>query len=83
MDDFSIAPTVKRWKEVLAKMKEENAPLRLKDLALTGTDILALGVPAHKISDVLNALLLQAAVTPKDNTKERLTQLALGISKNL
>lgn len=83
MDDFSIAPTVKRWREVLAKMQEEHEPLRLKDLAVTGTDILALGVPAHKISDVLNALLLQAAVNPEENTKERLTQLALGISKSL
>ncbi len=83
MDDFSIAPTVKHWKEVLAKMERENAPLRLKDLALTGKDILALGIPPHKVSDVLNALLLQAAVNPKENTKERLTQFALGISKNL
>ena len=83
MDDFSIAPTVKRWKEVLEKMQAEHAPLRIKDLALTGKDLLALGIENHKIATVLNALLAHAAVNPADNNPTRLSKLALGISKNL
>ena len=83
MDDFSIAPTVKRWQELLAKMKAENAPLRVKDLALSGKDIFALGIAENKIATVLNALLLHTAVFPAENTPQRLKTLALGIAKTL
>ncbi|MBR2321870.1 MAG: CCA tRNA nucleotidyltransferase [Clostridia bacterium] len=83
MDDFSIAPTVKRWREVLEKMKAENAPLSLKELALTGKDVLELGIPQKKVSAVLNALLSHTAVNPADNNKKRLSKLALGIEKNI
>jgi tRNA nucleotidyltransferase/poly(A) polymerase len=83
MDDFSIAPTVKRWRAVLEKMKAENAPLSLKQLALSGKDVLDLGIPPHKVSTLLNALLAHTAVNPADNTKQRLSILALGISKNI
>ncbi|MBO5736237.1 MAG: CCA tRNA nucleotidyltransferase [Clostridia bacterium] len=83
MDDFSIAPTVKRWTDLLQKMKAENAPLRVKDLALSGKDILELGVAENKIATVLNALLAHAAVYPADNNKARLSTLTLGLSKNL
>ena len=83
MDDFSIAPTVKRWLELLNKMKEENTPLRIKDLALSGKDIFALGIAENKIATVLNALLLHTAVFPAENTPQRLKTLALGIAKTL
>ncbi len=80
-DDLSIAPTCERWRELLAKMQAENAPLTLKQLALSGKDLLELGIPAKRISEVLQALLLHAACNPKDNTKERLKKLALGYVK--
>ncbi len=83
MDDFSIAPTVKRWKEVLEKMQAEHAPLRVKDLALSGKELLRLGIADYKIATVLNALLAHTAVNPADNNPTRLSALALGISKNL
>ena len=83
MDDFSIAPTVKRWEDLLDKMKAEGAPLRIKDLALTGKDILDLGITESKIATVLNALLTHAAVNPTDNNKQRLSTLALGFAKTL
>lgn len=83
MDDFSTAPTVKRWKGILAKMQEEGAPLRLKDLALTGKEILELGIPPHKISAVLDALLAHTAVFPTENNPTRLARLALGFEKTV
>ena len=82
-DDFSIAPTCKRWEALLEKMKAENAPLRIKDLALSGKDILDLGILEKHIATVLNALLLHAAVQPADNEKQRLSRIAIGIAKNL
>lgn len=83
MDNFSTAPTCKRWTELLEKLQAERAPLRLKELAVTGKDILALGIAENKVSAVLNALLTHAVVNPADNEKERLSCLALGISKTV
>ncbi len=74
MDDTSVAPTVKRWKQLLAKMKNEGAPLRLKDLAVGGQDLIHL-VPAPMISKTLQELLYHAACFPKDNKKEKLLRL--------
>ena len=81
-DDFSVAPTCKRWTELLEKMKAENAPLHIKDLALSGKDILELGVPANRVSEILSALLLHTATHPTENEKQRLCRLALGMAKN-
>ncbi len=80
-DDLSRAPTCKRWTEILEKIKAEGAPLTLKELALSGKDLLELGIPAKRISEVLQALLLHAVCNPKENTKERLKKLALGCVK--
>ncbi len=75
-DDFSTAPTCARWRMILEQMKKEGAPLTLKELALSGKELLELGIPAPHVSQVLQALLLHAACNPKDNTKERLLRLA-------
>ena len=76
MDDTSIAPTVQKWQEILQKMREEHAPFTLKELALSGKDLLELPIPAPRIADTLKKLLLHTAVNPKDNEKARLLQLA-------
>ena len=74
MDDTSVAPTVQRWKNLLARMQEEGAPMTLKQLAVSGKDLIHL-VPAPQISATLQQLLYHAACFPKDNTKERLLSL--------
>ena len=74
MDDTSVAPTVQRWKNLLARMQEEGAPLTLKQLAVSGKDLIHL-VPAPQIAATLQQLLYHAACFPKDNTKERLLAL--------
>ncbi len=71
MDEMGIAPTVARWKALLSRMKKEGAPLTLKQLAITGKDLIDL-VPATKISVVLKQLLYHAAAFPQENTKEQL-----------
>ena len=74
MDDESEAPTVTRWKSLLAKMNNEGAPLTLKQLAVSGRDLLEC-VPAPMISQILQRLLYHAACFPEDNTKEKLLSL--------
>jgi poly(A) polymerase/tRNA nucleotidyltransferase (CCA-adding enzyme) len=75
-DDFEIAPTCRKWQSLLDAMRKENAPFTLKELAVNGNDLKALGIPAPKLAYVLHELLLHAAVNPKDNEKPRLLRLA-------
>ncbi len=82
-DDTSIAPTRKRWIALLAKMQEERVPFSLKELAVNGVDLLEVGIPAPLLATVLNRLLLHTAVYPKDNEKNTLQKLAVGIAKSL
>ena len=82
-DDLSLAPTCARWQALLEKMKAENTPLSLKELAVNGKDLLTLGVTPSNISLLLHALLLHTAVFPRDNEKKRLCRLAIGLEKSL
>ena len=70
-DDCSEAPTVTKWKKLLDKMQNEGAPMRLKELAVTGSDLLG-RIPAPCISTVLAKMLNYAVCNPKENTKKRL-----------
>lgn len=83
MDDTSEAPTVRKWKTLIAKMNAEKAPFTLKELAISGRELLTLEIPAKHISTVLEHLLLHACCHPADNERQRLFKLALGFAKNL
>ncbi len=83
MDDESEAPTVRRWKAVIAKMQEERAPFTLKELALGGKELLQTDIPPRLFSALLEKLLLHACCNPADNTRERLLLLAPGFANAL
>lgn len=74
MDSNETAPTVVRWQELLERMKKEGAPLRLKELAIKGSDLIE-HVPAPLISNVLKELLYHTVCFPCDNKKDRLMRL--------
>lgn len=75
-DDTGVAPTCKRWRALLSKMQEKHTPFTLKELAVSGKDLLDAGLPAPRLSGILQRLLLHTAVIPEDNQKERLIKLA-------
>lgn len=79
-DNVSTAPTVLRWKKLLETMHQENVPFTLKELAVTGRDLLNVGIPAPTLSTILRQLLEHTAVRPLDNTKTTLTKIAIGIA---
>ncbi len=83
MDDTSLAPTCVRWNALLQRMKAEKTPFSLKELAVNGRDLLAVGLPAERLSDILEGLLLHTATNPQDNEKPRLLKLALKIKFGL
>ena len=80
-DNLNPAPTVVRWKALLAQMKEEKVPFSLKELAVKGNDLIDLGIPPLSIAFVLQKLLEYTAINPQDNEKERLCKLALAFYK--
>jgi putative nucleotidyltransferase with HDIG domain len=75
-DDISPCPTNRKWREILLKMQGEKVPFHLKELAVSGKDLLSQGVPAPRVSEILKKLLLHLATTPADNEKSKLKKLA-------
>ena len=82
MDDMRVAPTCQKWNALLNVLREENAPLTVKQLAVKGDDLLLLDLPKHRISTLLNALLEHAVLVPKDNEKARLCAIALRLNES-
>ena len=71
-------------KAALEKILAAGDCLSLKTLALTGQDLMALGVPHGKILGNILAELLDAVLQePEKNTKESLTTLALALSEKM
>ena len=68
-DDFSPAPTVVKWKEILEKMKKEGAPLTLAELAVNGKDALEAHIPPKEVGNVLHLLLFDCALGMAKNER--------------
>ena len=83
MDNLSPAPTCCRWRALLEQMKAEKAPLTLKELAISGKDLLHTSIPTNRIAAVLEKLLLHTCCHPTENEKQRLLKLAVGFANSL
>lgn len=79
--DLSPAPTVVKWNNILGKMKEEGAPRNLAELAIGGSDLIAAGVPPHRVGIALTDLLFYAAYDGKKNEKSVLLKHAMKYCK--
>ena len=75
---MGVAPVVVKWKEILAKMRAENVPFTLKQLAVKGDD---LPVPPEKRAEALHALLLRCALDGSLNEREKLLKCAAALTK--
>lgn len=71
-DNKSEAPCVTKWKAIYEKMLSEGAPTSLKQLAIKGDELIAIGVPAKSIRKVLEELLYECAFNPALNDKKTL-----------
>lgn len=80
-DDLSPAPCVIRLKSLEAKMRAENVPFSLKELAVRGNEIAPLLPSPRYVGATLNELLLHCAMIPSDNVKERLLRLAAALAE--
>lgn len=80
-DNLSPAPCVIRLKNIEAKMRAENVPFSLKELAVRGNEIAPFLPSPRYVGATLNELLLHCAMIPSDNVKERLLRLAAALAE--
>lgn len=70
--------------EAAARVRTSRAPLTVGDLAVSGRDIIALGVPeGPDVGTILDALLDWAIVHPESNTREGLLRQVTAITAEL
>lgn len=69
--------SIEEIKEVVDKILKEKQPLSVKDLAITGSDLIKLGYsPGKELGSALNELLDIVLLTPESNNKEQLLKIA-------
>ena len=67
---------LRQYEALYEKIRKENQCLSIKELAVTGADLIALGMQQGKeIGETLNQLLEQVLEHPEWNTKEKLLEL--------
>ena len=66
---------LEQWQVLYERIIEEKQCVSLKTLAVTGTDLIAMGMkPGKDIGEMLHKLLEYVLEHPEDNTKEQLLQ---------
>ena len=75
-DDLSPAPTVEKWKKIMAKMEAEGAPLTLSQLKIGGKELAALGYRGKEIGEELSRLFRLAVLDGKLNDPAKMKELA-------
>ena len=70
--------TADRFRRVAAQMQAEGVPMSLRDLAVTGRDLMEeLGIPpGPEVGRILRQLLVLCANKPSQNTRERILHAA-------
>ncbi len=75
-DDLSVAPTVRKWREIEAEMRREGAPFALKELKISGGDLAAMGFRGKAVGETLAALFRRAVLDGRLNDREKLLSAA-------
>jgi len=88
VDDLLAMAVAEGWggelAEVAARVRASKAPLHISDLAITGKDIMDLGVPqGPDVGVLLEALLDWAIQHPESNTREALLRQATSLTAEL
>ena len=71
-DDLSPAPSVLKWRRILAGMEREGVPFTLAMLAVNGRDMAALGLRGERVGAALLALQNYCVEDGRRNTREAL-----------
>jgi tRNA nucleotidyltransferase (CCA-adding enzyme) len=68
------------WRQTSRSIRAQGDPLTRANLAIDGSDLLALGVTGPAVGHILSALLERVLDNPRLNTREALLALAKEIS---
>lgn len=69
---------VKAWEDCYQEVQKAEACISLKNLAISGKDLMEAGIPAgKKLGSILDSLLLEVLENPDKNTREYLLSKAL------
>lgn len=74
-DDTDLCPTIAKWEAIREAMVREGVPFTLKELAVKGDDLKDL-LPARRIGETLQALLLRCAQGALQNRRDALLREA-------
>lgn len=78
LHDSEVGKNLCELKDRIEKVMQQNCALGIKDLAVNGKDLIQSGIPAGKNMGKILSFLLEAVMDdPEQNTKEKLTELAL------
>ena len=80
-DDLSFCPTVKKWKEIEKRAKEENIPFTLKELNIYGNDLKEIGFKGEAIGKTLKEIFFSVLYGNLKNEKKALLERAEKIYK--
>lgn len=67
-------PYIDTLERLYLEIKENNEGVTLRDLSVTGNDILALGYKGKEVGEILNLLLEHIIDNPDENEKEKLIE---------
>ena len=82
-DVLSEAPVITKWREIYGEMMKEGVPFNLRELKVKGDELIAAGIPKEKCGKVLDRLLLECAVLPQLNEKNKLIITAKRILRDI
>ena len=84
LHDSPAAALLLEFKERLSRAESEKSALSIRDLAVNGRDLMALGVPHGKdIGRLLSELFNTALDDPMQNTRERLLPIACNLWRTM
>lgn len=67
---------VSKWQQLYEEIKEKKQCISLRELAVTGSDLIAAGIaPGKEIGEILQQLLEQVLENPELNTREQLLSI--------
>lgn len=75
-DDLSVAPCVKRWRNIYSEMLSAGLPLTIKQLAVRGDELIGVGICPDETAKTLDFLLCECVTGNVPNEKERLIKHA-------
>ena len=74
-----------RWRALFQRMLSENTPFSMRELAVTGSDVMAATGLSEgaAVGAIKNKLFRHAVKRPKDNERARLLRIAEGLAKDM